>query len=223
MKILSWIFGALIVFTHPSLFGEGKSYADHFQGFDINLGVGYSNVVLISSRGGIKPSSHTNYGSGGGAVQLKLAKSCTFCGRGLIGLEAYCQYNSAETENRFFETVASPSETNRTFQMKGNLGLDLLLGLSTCCSNRIFIYGGPDWGHYDFHYVTPGVNSRYQHFKIGGAFGAGIEQAIGKCWTLRTTFDYRWYPSKTLNYSNGEQQTIKARLGTALFMLGYMF
>ena len=107
--------------------------------------------------------------------------------------------------------------------MPWNLGADLRIGIAPCSSNLIFIYGGADWGYYDFHYQTSGVDSTYKHFKLGGMLGAGLEQILADHWTLKAIFDYRWYPNKTLLHVNGEQQTLKPRLGTALFMFGYIF
>lgn len=239
MKFRYWLLGAALTFCQPSIFSastysdntdmssqneqEQESCAEAFQGFDISAGVGYGGVTLITTRGGIKPTSNTNYGGDGVAVQVKVGGHYAFSDMWLIGLEGYGQYNSAETKNYFFETVTSTTATNRTFKLEWNLGVDLRLGLAPTSSNLIFVYGGPDWGYYDFTYNTPGLISSYKRFEIGGVAGAGLEQIFCDHWTIRSTFDYRWYPKKTLNYPNGETQTIKARLATALFMIGYLF
>ncbi|MCF7806535.1 MAG: porin family protein [Simkaniaceae bacterium] len=233
-KSFRWI-GAVALFTQMALLsattpsansstdGASVGNAEEFQGINLSAGVGYNGLKLITQRSGIKPKANTTYGSDGVAVQLKVAGDYAFMDMGLVGIEAYGQYNSGETENNFYETTTSTTATNRTFKMSWNLGLDLKLGIAPRPSNLIFIYGGPDWGHYNFHYKTTGVDNTYSEFHLGGMLGAGLQQFFCDQWFIKTTFDYRWYPSKTLTYSNGETQSIKPRLGTALFMVGYNF
>lgn len=238
MKFRYWVLGAMIAAIQPCAFGamnssyeepsssqetEKTGNAMSFEGIDINAGVGYSGVTLLTTRGGIKPASNTNYGGDGVAVQLKIGGNYAFADMWLVGIEGYGQYNSAETKNTFFETATSATATNRTFKMEWNLGLDARLGIAPTASNLIFIYGGPDWGRYDFTYNAPTVISTYKNWELGGFAGAGLEQILCERWTIRSTFDYRWYPKKTLTYANGETQTIQARMATALFMFGYIF
>lgn len=230
-----WIF-SFVICAQLQLFSAAKSYvkplsdeckqarnAECFEGFDLSAGVGYGGITLQTTRGGIKPASNTSYGADGVSAQLKLSGNWAWRMLRLIGFEIYGQYNSAETENRFFETVTSSVETRRTFSMNWNLGIDLRLGIAPTSCSLLFLYGGPDWGYFDFRYATTGVHSTYEDFKMGWQLGAGLEQIFANCWAIKSTFDYRWYPSKTLRYSNGETQTIRARLVTALFSLGYLF
>lgn len=231
MKAYLKILGIILAVGSVSLYGvsaqkntnDTPAPAQHFEGFDLSAGVGYSGITLLTSRSGIKPVSNTNYGADGVGIQLKASGSYAFFDRGLIGIELYGQYNSAQTKNKFFETSTSPSATNRVFELPWNIGLDLKLGLVAGSSSLLFIYGGVDWGEYKFQYTTSLVNNRYEKFKLGGVFGGGIQQLFSNNWYVKTTIDYRWYPSETLSYSNGEQQTIKARLATSLFMFGYLF
>ena len=229
MQFSKWLLAATCSLVSASLIGETDANtqpmgnAKYFQGFDIDAGVGYGGVTLETKRGGIKPPSNTYYGGDGVAVQLRGGWHYGFCDIWLVGIEGYGQYNSAKTKNHFFETTTSTTATNRTFKMEWNLGLDARLGIAPFCTNLIFIYGGPDWGYYDFQYTTTGVSDHYKRFHTGGALGAGLEQRVSDHWFVKSTFDYRWYPSKTLTYSNGETQTIKPRLATALFMIGYLF
>ena len=195
----------------------------HFEGFSVSAGAGYSGVTLDTQRSGIKPRSDTRYGGDGVGVQLKAGYDYGFCDMGLVGLEVYGQYNSAETQNKFFETTTSTTATQRTFSLPWNIGVDAKLGLAPNPDCLVFIFGGADWGYYDFHYVTTGVNNRFERFKIGGAFGAGLQQMFGDHLFLKLTVDYRWYASEKITYSNGEIQDIKARLATGVMTIGWLF
>ncbi|MCH9611793.1 MAG: hypothetical protein S4CHLAM102_02670 [Chlamydiia bacterium] len=197
--------------------------SDDFQGFSVNVGVGYSGVVAITDTSGLVPRRKTSYGGDGVGVQLKFSGDYAFCDEGVVGVEAYGQYNSAKTQDSYLQTAASTVKTRRTFKMPWNVGLDARVGYIPASCSMVFLYAGPDWGYYDFNYRTTGVSSSYKQFVFGGGGGGGLKQLFGECFHLQMTVDYRWYGSKTITYTNGESQKIKARLATALMMVGYTF
>ncbi len=216
-----------VAFLQMSLFATSKqqteSLSKSFEGVKVSASVGYSGILLNSSRSGPKPKSSTSYGANGVGVQAKLGYDLSFCERCLVGLGAYGQYNSEKTTNEFYESSATTSATSRTFSMPWNVGLDLRLGLVPMRNCLLFIYGGVDWGYHNFKYVTKGLNESFTQFKAGGLLGAGIEQSFCEHWLVSVSVDYRWYGSENITYSNGTVQAIQARLATGLFSFGYRF
>lgn len=229
MKFFCLTLSLLLYFIHFDLFAgsdvskDSPGKSTYFEGLSVVGSVGYSGIKLVTERSGIKPLAKTNYGADGVATQLKVSGNLSLFKMALIGLEGYGQYNSAQTKNTFFETVTSSRATERTFSLKWNLGVDAKIGIAPLSTGLVFVYGGPDWGYYDFKYITNGVNSKHSQFKFGGLLGGGIQQLIARHWIIQVTFDYRWYGSKTYAYANGEIQKIKARLATALATFGYRF
>lgn len=203
------------------------SYTEKYTGFDMNLGVGYAGLstkLLFNNSAGTETAT-VKFGADGVSAQLKIGGNYGFAERWLVGLEAYGQYNNAKITHDY---ALNALQVSRTLTAHWNLGLDLRLGVAFAPSNLVFIYGGPDWAHYKFNYqITNGttsvVNDTNSKFKIGGVFGAGTEQMFSDHWTMRLTFDYRWYPSETYLQSNGDTHTVKSRIATTMFMVGYKF
>ncbi len=198
--------------------------AENYTGVDINVNFGGS--ALRAKVLDLEPNQapdNQHFAGMGYAVQGKVGASYGFCTNWVVGIDGYGQYNDAETKDTY--TVSSTGNSvSRTFKIDWSFGLDLRLGVVSSLSGLVFIYGGPDWGHYDFKESRsiPTIEIKFTDYKLGGGFGAGFEQKLTQSWFLRSTFDYTWYPSRTYAGSFNDLK-ITPDLATFLFQVGYLF
>lgn len=202
---------------------QKPSCAETYSGISINAGVGGSGMRVKMSRFGLREASQSTYGDLGFAIQLKANASYGFYNYWFISLGGYGQYNSPEVSNTF--TEPNNNRVVRNFKVDWSLGFDGKVGYVVCPSSLIYIYGGPDWGHYSFVYQNTfeDLNDKLSAYKLGGRFGAGLKQKLSKSWILSSSFDYTWYPSETFGHANGESHTLKPNLATFLFKIEYLF
>lgn len=206
--------------SNAGTLSESCHYTSAYTGFDLDAGLGYSSAGGSFTRivnGVVAPAP---LGFHGVALRVKIGGTYGFCDRWIVGLEGYGQYNSGKIAQEFF--LVTPHK--RAFKLPWNLGLDAKIGYAYCPSDVIFVYGGPDWGYFDFLFINNvDVNYHSKNFEIGGKFGAGMEHMLNSCWVLKATFDYTWYPRKKINHADNHLHDLRIKLATALFSVGYLF
>ena len=60
-------------------------------------------------------------------------------------------------------------------------------------------------------------------FITGVRFGAGMKQMFTENWVIQGQFGYTWFQTKTYNHFAGVTSTVKPRLASMLFTVGYLF
>jgi opacity protein-like surface antigen len=206
---------------------QDQDFACKYTGFDVNVGVGYSVMTVDNSISDPNIAEWKNdLGAGGVSVQGRVGGTYGFCERWIIGLDGYAQYNNLS--HKFSGNApALTYEVSEKEAIQANYGVDARVGVVGSPSNMYYLTAGPDWGYFKSHRTSTlaGITHTYSdtHLKLGGRVGGGAEQMFGDHWVIKEQFSYSWFGSQSYTHPDGATVTYTTKLGTMLFIVGYLF